>query len=89
MSYTCPILTDQQKALVNKARDSFLQATHSRGAGQDETVRVTRTYNRQIRIAMVQALFDGIDKSEAEEKQDGDPGNQSENDQDRPGSGNV
>ena len=62
MSYTCPILTDQQKALVNKARESFLQATRSRGAGQDEKGRVMRTYNRQIRIAMVQALWDGIDK---------------------------
>ena len=89
MSYTCPILTDQQKALVNKARESFLQATRSRGAGQDEKGRVTRTYNRQIRIAMVQALCDGIDKSDAEDKQELDPGNQSGNEQDKPGSGNV
>jgi len=89
MSYTCPILTDQQKALVNKARESFLQATRSDGAGQDEKGRVTRTYNRQIRIAMVQALFDCIDKSDAEDKQDLDPGNQSGNEQDKPGSGNV
>jgi len=89
MSYTCPILTDQQKALVNKARESFLQATRSRGAGQDEKGRVTRTYNRQIRIAMVQALCDGIDKSDAEDKQEFDPGNQSGNEQDKPGSGNV
>jgi len=60
MSYTCPILTDQQKALVNKARESFPQATRSRGAGQDEKGRVTRTYNRQIRIAMVQDLCDEV-----------------------------
>jgi len=33
MSYMCPIQTDQQKALVNRARESFLQATRSRGAG--------------------------------------------------------
>jgi len=89
MSYTCPILADQQKALVNKARESFLQATRSRGAGQDEKVRVTRSYNRQIRIAMVQARCDGIDKSDAEDKQELDPGNQSGNEQDKPGSGNV
>jgi len=43
MSYTCPILTDQQMALVNKARQSFLQATRSLVAGQDEKGRVTRT----------------------------------------------
>jgi len=89
MSYTCPILADQQKALVNKARESFLQATRSRGAGQDEKGRVARTYNRQIRIAMVQALCDGIDTSYAEDKQELDPGNRSGNEQDKPGSGNV
>jgi len=89
MSYTCPILTDQQKALVNTARESFLQAMRSRAAGQDEKGRVTRTYNRQIRIAMVQALCDGIDKSDAEEKQELDPGNQPGSEQDKPGSRNV
>ena len=87
MSYTCPILTDQQKALMNKARESFLQAMRSRGFGQDEEGRVTRTYKRQIRIAMVQALCDGIDKSDAEDKQDLDPGNRSGNEQDKTGSG--
>jgi len=89
MSYTCPILTDQQKALVIKARESFLQATRSRGAGQEEKGRVTRTSNRQIRIAMVQALCDGIDKSDAEDKQELDPGNQSGNEQDKHASGSV
>jgi len=89
MSYTCPLLTDQLNELVNKARESFPQATRSRGAGQDEKWRVTRTYNRQIRIAMVQGLCDGIDKSDAEDKQDGDPGNQSGKEQEKPGSGNV
>jgi len=85
MSYTCPILTDQQRVLVNNARDTFLQATRSRGSGQDEKGRVTRIYIRQIRIAMVQALCDGIKKSHAEDKQYGDPGNQSGNEQDKPG----
>jgi len=89
MSYTCPILTDQQKALVNKSRESFLQVTRSPGAGQDEKGRVKRTYNRQIRIAMAQALGDGIDKSNAEDKKELDPGNQSGNKQDKPGSGNL
>ena len=89
MSCTRPIQTDQQKALVNKARESFLQATRSRGAEQDGKGRVTRTYNRHIRIAMVQALCDGIDKSGAEDKQELDPGNRSGNEQDKPGSGNV
>jgi len=89
MSYTSPILTDQQKALVHKARESFLQTTRRRGAGQDEMGRVTRTYNREIRIAMVQALCDGIDKSDAEDKQEFNPGNQSGNEQDKPGSGNA
>jgi len=89
MSYTCPILKDQHKALVNKARESFLQATRSLGAGQDEEGRVPRTYNRQIRIAMVQALCDGIYKSNAEDKQELDPGNRSGYEQDKPGSGNV
>jgi len=88
MSYTCPILTDQQKALVNKARESFLQATRSRGAGQDEKGRATRTYNRQLRIAMVQALCDGIDKSDEEDKQDGDLGPKPGTEPDKSGSGN-
>ncbi|OSX80210.1 hypothetical protein BU14_0057s0031 [Porphyra umbilicalis] len=88
MSYTCPILTDQQKALVNKARGSFLQATRSRGAGQDEKGRATRTYNRQLRIAMVQALCDGIDKSNEEDKQDGDLGPKPGTEPDKSGSGN-
>jgi len=87
MSYTCPILTDKQKALVNKDRESFLQATHSHWGGQDGKGRVTRTYNRQNRIGIVQALCDGIDKSDAEDKQDGDPGNRSGSEQDKPGSG--
>jgi len=89
MSYMCPILTDQKKSLVTKARESFLQATRSLGVGQDEKGRVTRTCNRQIRIAMVQALCDGIEKSDAEYKQDGDPGNQSGNEQDKHSSGNI
>jgi len=89
MSYTCPILTDQQKALVNKARESFLQATRIRGARQDDKRRVTRTYNRQICIAMVQALCDGIDKSDEEDNQDGDPETKSGDKKDNPGSGNV
>ena len=55
----------------------LLQATRSRGGGQDVKGRVTRTYNRQIRIAMVQALCDGIDKSDAQDKQELDPGNRS------------
>jgi len=74
---------------VNKARESFLQATRSRGAGKDEKGRVTQSYNRQIRIAMVQAVCDGINKSDAGDTQDGDPGNQSGNDQDKPESGNA
>jgi len=89
MSYTCPILTDLQKALVNKAREYFPQATSSRGAGQDENGRVTRTYNRQIRIAMDQGLCDGIYKSDAEDRPDGDPRIQFWNEKDKPGSGNV
>ena len=74
---------------MNRAQESFLQGTRSRGAWQDEKGRVTRTYNRQIRIAMLQALCDGTDKSDAEDKQELDPGNQSGNEQDKPGSGNV
>jgi len=89
MSYTCPILTDQQKALVNKARASFLQATRSLGAGQDDKGRVTRTYNRQIRIAMVQALCDGIFKSDEEDTQDADPETKPGDKQDKTGPGNA
>jgi len=89
MSYTCPILTDQQKALVNKARASFLQATRSLGAGQDDKGRVTRTYNRQIRIAMVQALCDGIVKSNEEDTQDADPETKPGDKQDKTGPGNA
>jgi len=74
---------------VNKARESFLQATRSRGAEQEEKRPVTQTCNRQTRIAMEQALCYGIDESVAEDKQYGDPGNQSGNEQDKPGSGNV
>jgi len=47
---------------VNKARESFLQATRNRGARQDEKAWVTRTYNREARISMVQARCDGIYK---------------------------
>ena len=89
MAYTCLILTEQQKALVNKARESCLQATSSRRAVKEEKGRVTRTYKRQIWIAMVQALCDGIYKSNAEDRQDEDPGSQSGNEQDKPGSGKV
>jgi len=88
MSCTCPILTDQQTTLVNKARECFLQATRSRGAGQDDKGRATRTYNRQLRIAMVQALCDGIDKSNEEDKQDGDLGPKPGTEPDKSGSGN-
>jgi len=38
---------------------------------------------------MAEALCDGIDKSDAKNKQDGDPGNESGNAQDKHGSGNV
>jgi len=38
---------------------------------------------------MVRSLCDGIDKSDAEGKQELAPGNQSGNEQDNPGSGNV
>ena len=89
MSYIRPILTDQQRALVNKAREPFPQATRSCGAGQAEKERATRTYNRKFRIAMVQARCEGIDKTDAEDKQDRDPGSQSGNEQDKHGSGNV
>jgi len=34
MSYTCPILTDQQRALVNKARESFYKPRAVVGAGR-------------------------------------------------------
>jgi len=88
MSYTCPILTDQQKALVNKARESFRQATRSRGAGLDDKGRAAQTYNRQLRIAMVQALCYGFDKSDEEEKQDGDLALKLGTEPDKPGSGN-
>jgi len=89
MSYMCPILTDQQKARVNKARESFFQATRSRGAGQDDKGRATRTYNRQLRIAMVQALCDGIDRSDEEDKHDGDLGPKPGTEPDKSGSGNI
>jgi len=38
---------------------------------------------------MVQALCDGIDKSDEEDNQDGDPETKSGDKKDNPGSGNV
>jgi len=56
---------------------------------QEEKGRVTRTCNRQIRISIIQALYDGIDNADAKDKKDGIPANQSGTEQDKPGSGNV
>lgn len=61
MAYTCPMLNEAQKDAVRKAREAFLSATNTSKAGVDRQV-----YNRQVRVAMVQSLCDGMDQSDDE-----------------------
>ena len=66
MPYQCFLLTDRQKEMVREARESFVKSTGSRNAGTDEKGQYRRSYNKQLRVAMVQAIFEGIDRSDEE-----------------------
>ena len=61
MAYTCPFLNEAQKEAVKRAREAFLSATNTSKASGDRQV-----YSRQVRVAMVQSLCDGMDQSDDE-----------------------
>lgn len=60
------MLPDRQKELVREAREAFLKATRSTGAGKDETGRYKKLYNNYARVALVQGICEGIIDSDEE-----------------------
>lgn len=68
MAHQCPKLSAIQRDPVVKARDAFLNSTRGHKKVADEaSYRAQRDVNRRTRIAVVQALVDGIDQSDEEE----------------------
>lgn len=68
MAHQCPKLSAVQRDQVVKARDAFLNSTRGHKKVADEaSYRAQRDVNRRTRIAVVQALVDGIDQSDEEE----------------------
>lgn len=68
MAHQCPKLSEAQRENVIKARDAFLQSTQGHKKINDEAkYREQRDINRRTRIAVVQALCDGIEQSNEEE----------------------
>lgn len=68
MAHQCPKLSEAQRENVIRARDAFLQSTRGHKKINDEAkYREQRDINRRTRIAVVQALCDGIEQSDEEE----------------------
>lgn len=68
MAHQCPQLSEAQRENVIRARDAFLQSTRGHKRINDEAkYREQRDINRRTRIAVVQALCDGIEHSDEEE----------------------
>ena len=61
MAYGCPLLSEGQREAVKRARDAFLSATNTSRASRDR-----QAYNKQVRVALVQSLSQGIDDSDDE-----------------------
>lgn len=69
MAHQCPKLSAGQRDGVLKARDAFMNSTRgNRKASDGEVYREQREITRHTRIAVVQALCDGIDQSDDEEE---------------------
>ena len=74
MAHQCPTLTEAQRKMVQKARDNFLGATRGRSQSTEVHPKADHEFHRKTRIAMVQALCEGINLSDDEADRD-DPEN--------------
>lgn len=79
MAHQCKTLSEAQRQAVTQARDMFLSATRGRSQTTETDANADRRFHRQVRVAMVQALCEGINKSD-------DEPDQSYHDTTRPGS---
>lgn len=66
MAQQCSVLTDGQRQAVLKARESFMAATRGRSQSTGVKPQADRQFHRQMRVAMVQALCEGINLSDDE-----------------------
>lgn len=66
MGHQCRILTEGQRATVLQARDNFLHATRGRSQSTEVGPRADHNFHRRTRMAMVQALCEGINDSDDE-----------------------
>ena len=69
MAHQCSMLSEVQRKAVLQARDSFLAATRGRSQSTEVKPNADRQFHRQIRVAMVQALCEGINLSDDEADQ--------------------
>ena len=69
MAHQCKMLTAGQREAIVKARDAFLNSTRGyRKAPEDAKYKEQRALSRMTRVAVVQALCEGIEISDAEEE---------------------
>lgn len=69
MAHQCRMLTGPQREAVVRARDAFLQSTRGRRKAPDDAkYKEQRALSRMTRVAVVQALCDGIERSDEEEE---------------------
>lgn len=66
MAHQCDTLTEAQRKAVCKTRDSFMAATRGRSQSTEADALADHRFHRKIRVALVQAICEGINVSDDE-----------------------
>lgn len=66
MAHQCRNLSEAPRQAVRQAGEAFLSATQGRSQTTDTKPRADREFHRQIRVAKVQALCEGVKESHDE-----------------------